>query len=216
MWSSLAGLVWDSLCFLDLDTCSFPRLRKFSVIVSTNTPFSLSSFRDPYNVNVSMLLVPVISLNYPHFFSFFFWSASVISTTVSSNSLICFYHLVYYWYHLVYFSFLDSSCLVVLYIFSLLNTSNFSLYTNADSRAPLQPNWVSLCTLSSPSGASAHLRFEKHSSSVAHGPWGWHANSYKLMVIPSHLALHGSSHVPRSFQVKFPLRREIRTHPWLF
>ena len=88
--------------------------------------------------------------------------------------------------------------------------------TNADSRAPLQPNWVSLCTLSSPSGASAHLRFEKHSSSVAHGPWGWHANSYKLMVIPSHLALHGSSHVPRSFQVKFPLRREIRTHPWLF
>jgi len=129
VWSSLAGLVWDSLCFLDLDTCSFPRLRKFSVIISTNTPRSLSSFRDPYNVNVSMLLVPVVSLNYPHFFSFFFWSASVISTTVSSNSLICFYHLVYCWYHLVYFSFLDSSCLVVLYIFSLLNTSNFSLYT---------------------------------------------------------------------------------------
>lgn len=87
---------------------------------------------------------------------------------------------------------------------------------NADSRAPLQPNRVSLCTPSSPSGASAHLRFEKHSSSVAHGPWGWHANSYKLMVTPSHLALHRSSHVPSSFQVKFPLRREIRKHPRVF
>ena len=66
----LADLVWDFLCFLDRDTCSFPRLGKFLVIISTQTPLSLSSFRHPYNMNVSMLLVPVVSLNYPHFILF--------------------------------------------------------------------------------------------------------------------------------------------------
>ena len=39
-------LIWDSLCFLDLDVCFFTRLRKFSAIISSNkfsVPFTLSS-----------------------------------------------------------------------------------------------------------------------------------------------------------------------------
>ena len=44
-----------------------------------------------------------------------------------------------------------------------------------------------------PSGASAHLGFEKRSSSAAPQTGGWPSNSYKLMAIPFHLALHRPS-----------------------
>ena len=51
-------LVLNSLDFLDLACVSSPRLGKFSVIISSHkicTPFSLSSFQEPCNMNVGPL-----------------------------------------------------------------------------------------------------------------------------------------------------------------
>ena len=48
-------LFLNSLCFLDLMSASFPRLGKFSAIISSDkfsAPFSLFSFFDFCNVNV--------------------------------------------------------------------------------------------------------------------------------------------------------------------
>ena len=66
---------WDSLCFLDWVSVSFPMLGKFSAVTSSNIfsgPFpSLFSFWDPYNVNVDAFnIVPEVS-DCLHFFSFF-------------------------------------------------------------------------------------------------------------------------------------------------
>ena len=52
-------LIWDSLCFLDLDVCFLSQVREvFSYYVFRyvlSTFLSLFSFWDLYNVNVSML-----------------------------------------------------------------------------------------------------------------------------------------------------------------
>ena len=84
---------WDSLCFLDWVSVSFPMLGKFSAITSSNIfsgPFpSLFFFWDPYNVNVDAFnVVPEVS-DCLHFILFFkFYSTAVISTNLSSSSLI--------------------------------------------------------------------------------------------------------------------------------
>ena len=60
----------------------------------------------------------------------FFCSVSVISTTLSSSLPNCFSHIIYCWFFLMYFYLIYcvlDLCLVLLYIFSLLKTSNFSL-----------------------------------------------------------------------------------------
>ena len=73
-----SSLDWSymGLCMLPgLGTVSFPRLRKFSAIISSNifSAPSLFSFWDPYKTNISALYVVPGSLKFcPHFFSFFF------------------------------------------------------------------------------------------------------------------------------------------------
>ena len=93
-------------------------------------------------------------------------------------------------------------------------------FMNADSQAPPQTYRVSICTLSSPSAMSAHFKFEKHGSSVAHGTQGWHSNSCNLMVTTSPLGslqiYTHSEKLSEPLQIKFPLMREIYKHPWLF
>lgn len=53
-------ILFGILCFLDVDICSFSRLGKLSVIISSNKLFypflSLFSFWDPHNVNASVLV----------------------------------------------------------------------------------------------------------------------------------------------------------------
>ena len=72
----LFGLaLYGTLCASWLGTVSFPGLRKFSTIISSNifsAPFSLLLW-DPYETNISALYVVPGSLKFcPHFFSFFF------------------------------------------------------------------------------------------------------------------------------------------------
>ena len=72
----LFGLaLYGTLCASWLGTVSFPGLRKFSAIISSNifsAPFSLLLW-DPYETNISALYVVPGSLKFcPHFFSFFF------------------------------------------------------------------------------------------------------------------------------------------------
>ena len=52
--------VWSSLCFSDLVIYFLSHVSKFSTIMSSNIflgPLSLSSFRDPYNVNIGPFYV---------------------------------------------------------------------------------------------------------------------------------------------------------------
>ena len=58
--------VWDPLCFLFLDICFLVQIWEVFSIISSNTffnlLFSLSSFWNPYNVNIGILIViPEIS-----------------------------------------------------------------------------------------------------------------------------------------------------------
>ena len=126
MCYSLANPVWDSLCFLDLGDyflSSVIEILSYYVFTYVLNP-SLFYFWNPYNI-ISLDLTPeifytvFISFNS---FLFFFCSAAVISTTLSSNSLIhsfvsfilllnpssIFFHFSYFIFHL---------CLVFLYIF---------------------------------------------------------------------------------------------------
>ena len=72
----------------------FTRLGKFSAIISSNklsVPFSLSSFSDSYNMNVTtMWCCPQSLLNSPHFKNYFFFCCSncMVSTAMSSSLLI--------------------------------------------------------------------------------------------------------------------------------
>ena len=83
-----ASMVWMSF--------SFPRLEKFSAIMSSHilfAPFSLFSSWSPNSVNFStrdITVSPVGLLNCPHSFTciFFFYSTLVISTNLSSSLLI--------------------------------------------------------------------------------------------------------------------------------
>ena len=75
-------------------TISFPMLGKFSAIISSNifSFLSLSSFWDPYNVNVDVFNVVLeVSLRLCSFFVFIlvsvFCSVAVISTILSSDHL---------------------------------------------------------------------------------------------------------------------------------
>ena len=116
---------WDSLCFLDWVSVSFPMLGKFSAVTSSNIfsgPFpSLFSFWDPYNVNVDAFnIVPEVS-DCLHFFSFFFfhsipqqWFPPVC---LPVNLFILLPHL-FCWFLLAYFSFQLLYC-SSLFIYSL-------------------------------------------------------------------------------------------------
>ena len=91
----LFGLIlFGTLCFLDLDVCFLSRLEKFSAITSSSTfsaPFfSLFSFSNQYNVNVRMLMLSRKIFKCTQFLNYFlfFFSASIISITLSSILLI--------------------------------------------------------------------------------------------------------------------------------
>ena len=137
------------MCFLDLDI-SFPsRVREvFSYYIFTWVFLSLSlSFFswDPYNVNVCMLkVVPEVSYMVLIFFILlsFFCSDSVIPVVrLPAHWSVPLYHLICYWFPLVYFLFqllYFSSVFCSLYFLALLNTSNLLLYS---SKLPLS-SWI--------------------------------------------------------------------------
>ena len=88
----LFGLIlFGTLCFLDLDACFLSRLGKFSDIMSSNI-FSVSLFFPSKPLHRRCWYAwycPEGLLSGPHFFLFFlFCSASVISISLSSSSLI--------------------------------------------------------------------------------------------------------------------------------
>ena len=86
------------------------------------------------------MMLPQSLLSCPHFFSFFFSLAAVISTTLSSSSLIpSSKNLVCYQSLLVYFSFrlLYSSSLFFMFYNSSLRTSDFSLCARILLLSPL-------------------------------------------------------------------------------
>ena len=95
---SSVGQSWMGFCaFWTWVTISFPSLRKFSNIISSNillAPFSMSS---PSVTLIIRILVcwccPRYLLNCPQFFfyPFSFCSVAMISTTLSSSTLICYF-----------------------------------------------------------------------------------------------------------------------------
>ena len=136
--------VWESLCFLDLDTCLLSQAKKFSAIIPLHiflAPFFLSLFFwGQYNENLTMFyVVPEISLN-SYFFSFFLlFSFSDFHSSVFQLTNLFLYHFIYFWFLLffhfnekiVYFSFQLLYCLSLvgsLHFLTLLKTSDFSLH----------------------------------------------------------------------------------------
>lgn len=83
-------ILFETLCFLDLDVYLLLRLRKFSTIMFSNMFFSLFSLF-PYGTPVMWNLLHLMWLQkFLKLFSFlfpFFYSASVISSTSSSRLL---------------------------------------------------------------------------------------------------------------------------------
>ena len=101
---------WDSLCFLDWVTISFPTLGKFSAnyLFKCFLPssLSLSSFLDPYNMNIGVVNVPKVSSVLLISYHFFLYSVSwqwfsLFCPPVHFCNLLC--HLFCYRFSLVHF-----------------------------------------------------------------------------------------------------------------
>lgn len=128
-------LVQSSLGFICLRLCPsrpgclfpLPYKGSFSAIMSSNifsAPFSLSSFRDPHNLNISMCDILSEVSNFAHLFCLFSFSdfhhpfSSPIHSPVSFNTVNSFQY--------IYFTYLFFICLALLFVFFLFKISNFS------------------------------------------------------------------------------------------
>ena len=84
-------LVWNCLCFLDLDVYFLSQLGKFSVTFSSNQFSATFSFSSPSGTPIMQVLVYLMLMRSLKLSSFlkilclFFCSASVISSTLSSS-----------------------------------------------------------------------------------------------------------------------------------
>ena len=84
---------WDSLCFLDWVTISFPTLGKFSANYLfkyfLRSFLSLFSFWDPYNMNIGVVNVPKVSsmLLISSFFPLFCFMAVIFHCSVLQFTL---------------------------------------------------------------------------------------------------------------------------------
>lgn len=85
------------LCFLDLGDYFLAQLKevfKYYLFIYFISPFLyVFSFCDPYNTNLSVLMLSQISLKLStiFFYPFSFCSVAMISTTLSSSTLICYF-----------------------------------------------------------------------------------------------------------------------------
>ena len=105
-------LVWDSLCFLDLYVCFLSQVGAFFSYHFFKEVlclfFSLFSFWDLYDVNVSMLdVVPEVSYTALIFYNFFFFCLSWVISSILSFSPLIYSSVssIYSWFIRVYFLF---------------------------------------------------------------------------------------------------------------
>ena len=100
-----AHLVWDCLCFLDLDVFPFPGWGSFQLlflqIISLPFPLNSSPSGTPTRLMlVCLILSQIILISLISFFCSVGWFPLLCLADCWSIPL---YHLIYCWFHLVYF-----------------------------------------------------------------------------------------------------------------
>lgn len=124
----LFGTLWDFWTWMSV---SFPRLRKFSAIISSDNfyaSFPLFFFWDPLNTSViSVDVIPIGPTSYLHFFKFLFLFVALPSCLLISSFLhpfCCWIPLGYLSLDVVFFSSLTSLCYFLKFFLSLCWSSH--------------------------------------------------------------------------------------------